>query len=67
MGGVVWQVVTHLEVIVDDTRYRAMGGDSNHMPLHLQLNIDCSFVEPQHMVVTKTFLPNFNYDKSEEY
>jgi hypothetical protein len=33
------------------------------------LNIDCSFVEPQHTVVTKKFLPKFKYDKSnvEEY
>jgi hypothetical protein len=33
------------------------------------LNIDCSFVESQHTVVTKKFLPRFNYDKSkvEEY
>jgi hypothetical protein len=33
------------------------------------LNIDCSFVEPQHTVITKTFLPRFKYDKSkaEEY
>jgi len=33
------------------------------------LNIDYSFVEPQHKVVTKKFLPRFNYDKSkvEEY
>ncbi len=65
-----WQAATHLEVIIDDTRYRAMGGNSNHRPLHLRLNIDCNFVEPQHMVVTKKFfLPRFNYDKSkvEEY
>jgi hypothetical protein len=42
-----------------------MGGDSDHRPLHLQLNIDRSFVEPQHTVVTKKFfLPKFNYDKS---
>jgi len=42
-----------------------MGGDSNHMPLRLRLNIDYSFVEPQHIVVTKQiFLPRFNYDKS---
>ncbi len=41
-----------------------MGGDSNHRPLRLRLNIDCSFVEPQHMVVTKKLLPKFNYDKS---
>jgi len=67
---VVWQVTTHLEVIIDDTRYRAIGGDSDHRPLRLQLNIDCSFDEPQHTVVTKKFfLPRFNYDKSkvEEY
>jgi hypothetical protein len=47
---IVWQAATHLEVIINDTRYRAMGGDSNHRPLHLRLNIDCNFVEPQHMV-----------------
>ncbi len=67
---VVWQTATHLEVIIDDIRYRAMGGDSDHRPLHLRLNIDCSFVERQHTVVTKKFfLPRFNYDKSkvEEY
>ncbi len=66
----IWQAATYLEVIIDDTCYRAMGGDSDHRPLHLQLNIDCSFVEPQHTVVTKKFfLPRFNYDKSkvEEY
>jgi hypothetical protein len=29
------------------------------------LNIDCSFVKPQHTIVTKKFfLPRFNYDKS---
>ncbi len=28
------------------------------------MNIDCSFVEPQHTVVTKAFLPKFKYDKS---
>jgi hypothetical protein len=47
-----------------------MGGDSAHRPLCLRLNIDYSFVEPQHIVVTKKFfLPRFNYDKSkvEEY
>jgi hypothetical protein len=47
-----------------------MGGDSDHKPLRLRLNIDCSFVEPQHTVVTKKFFsPRFNYDKSkvEEY
>jgi hypothetical protein len=61
----VWQAATHLKVIIDDTRYRAMGGDSDHRSLHLRLNIDCNFVEPQHTVVTKKiFLPRFNYDKS---
>jgi hypothetical protein len=65
----VWQAITHLKVIIDDTRYCAMGGYFDHMPLCLWLNIDCSFVEPQHIVVTKFFLPRFNYDKSkiEEY
>ncbi len=57
------QVATHLEVIIDDTRYRMMGGDFDHRSLRLRLNIDCSFVEPQHMVVTKKLLPSFNYDK----
>jgi len=52
-------------VIIDDTRYRAMGGDSDHKLLCLQFNIDCNFVEPQHTVVTKKFfLPRLNYDKS---
>ncbi len=65
----VWQTVTHFEVIINDTRYYAMGGDSNHRPLRLWLNIDCSFIEPQHTIVTKKFLPRFKYDKSkvEEY
>jgi hypothetical protein len=33
------------------------------------LSINCSFIEPQHTVVTKKFLPRFKYDKSkvEEY
>jgi hypothetical protein len=33
------------------------------------LNIDCTFVEPQHIVITKKFLPSFKCDKSkvEEY
>ncbi len=47
-----------------------MGADSDHRSLRLRLNIDCSFVELQHTVVTKKFfLPRFNYDKSkvEEY
>jgi len=61
----IWQVATHFEVIIDDTRYCTMGGDSNHRSLRLRLNIDCNFVEPQHTVVTKKiFLPRFNYDKS---
>jgi hypothetical protein len=65
----IWQAVTHLEVIIDDTRYCMMGGNFDHRSLHLQLNIDCTFVEPQHTVVTKKFLPRFEYDKSkvEEY
>jgi hypothetical protein len=61
---VIWQAATHLEVIIDDTCYYAMGGDSDHMLLHLWLSIDCSFVEPQHTVVTKKFLSRFKYDKS---
>jgi hypothetical protein len=60
----IWQAVTHLEVIIDDTRYCAVGGESDHMPLRLQLNINCTFVEPQHIAVTKKFLPRFKYDKS---
>jgi hypothetical protein len=60
----IWQAATHLEVIIDDTRYCAMGGDSDHMPLCLQLNINCTFVEPQHTTITKKFLPKFKYDKS---
>jgi hypothetical protein len=46
-----------------------MGGDFNHKSLHLRLSIDYSFVEPQHRVITKTFLPRFKYDKlkAEEY
>ncbi len=51
-------------MIIDDTRYCMMGGDSGHRPLRLRLSIDCSFVEPQHTVVTKKFLPRFKYDKS---
>jgi hypothetical protein len=41
-----------------------MGGDPDHKPLRLRSSIDCSFVEPQHMVVTKKILPKFKYDKS---
>jgi hypothetical protein len=46
-----------------------MGGDSNHKPLHIWLSIDCSFVEPRHIVVIIKFLPRFKYDTSkvEEY
>ncbi len=56
-------------MIIDDTRYYAMGGDSDHMSLRLRLSIDYNFVEPQHIVVTKKSLPRFEYDKSkaEEY
>ncbi len=53
----IWQDATHFEVIIDDTRYCTMGGDSDHKPLRLRLSIDCTFVEPQHIVVTKKFLP----------
>jgi hypothetical protein len=66
---IVWQTTTHLKVIIDDIRYCAMGGDFNHRPLRLWLSIDCSFVEPQHTVITKKILPMFKYDesKAEEY
>jgi len=57
---VVWLVATHFEVIINDTYYCAMGGDSNHKPLNIHYN----FVEPQHTVETKKFLPRFKYDKS---
>jgi hypothetical protein len=60
----IWQVATHLEVIIDDTRYCVVGGDSDHKPLRLRLSINCTFVEPQHTTVTKKFLPRFKYDKS---
>ncbi len=60
----IWQATTHLEVIIYDTRYCTMGGDSDHRPLRLRLNINCTFVEPQHTVVTKKLLPKFKYDKS---
>ncbi len=55
---------THLEVIIDDTRYCTMGGNFDHKPLRLRLSIDCNFVEPQHMVVTNFFLLRFKYDNS---
>jgi hypothetical protein len=51
-------------VIIDDTRYYAMGGDFDHRLLRLRLSIDYNFVEPQHTVVTNFFLPRFKYDKS---
>ncbi len=65
----VWQAATHLEVIIDDTCYYVMEGDSDRRLLRLQLSIDCSFVEPQNTVVTKKLLLRFKYDKSkvEEY
>ncbi len=44
-----WQTVTHLEVIIDNTCYCAIKGDSDHRLLRLQLNIDYTFVEPQHI------------------
>ncbi len=65
----IWQVVTHLEVIIDDTCYCTMGGDFDHKSLHLRLSINCTFVKPQHIVVTKKLFPRVKYDKSkvEEY
>jgi hypothetical protein len=42
----IWQAITHLEVIINDTRYYVMGGDSDHKPLRLRLSIDCTFVKP---------------------
>jgi hypothetical protein len=50
---VIWQVATHFEVVINDTCYYVVGGDSDLMVLHLRLNIDYNFVEPQHMVETK--------------
>jgi hypothetical protein len=50
-------------VIIDGTGYYGMGADSDHRPLHLWLNIDCSFIEPQHTIVTKKLL-RFKCDKS---
>ncbi len=60
----IWQAATHLEVIIDDTHYCVMGGNSDHKPLRLRLSINCTFVEPQHIAVTKKFLLRFKYDKS---
>ncbi len=51
-------------MIINDIRYCTKGGDSDHMSLCLRLSINCSFVEPQHTVVTNFFLPRFKYDKS---
>jgi hypothetical protein len=65
----IWQATRHLEVIIDDSCYCMMGGDFDHRPLRLRLNIDCTFVKPQHIVVIKKFLLRFKYDNSkvEEY
>jgi hypothetical protein len=65
----IWQTATHLKVIINDTRYCAIEGDSDHRPLRLWLNIDYTFVKPQHIVVTKNIMPRFKYDKPkvEEY
>jgi hypothetical protein len=41
-----------------------MGGDSDHRLLRQRLSIDYTFVEPQHIIVTRNFLPRFKYDKS---
>jgi hypothetical protein len=41
-----------------------MRGNSDHRPLHLWLNINCTFAEPQHIVVTRNMLPTFKYDQS---
>jgi hypothetical protein len=60
----VWQVTTHFEVIIDDTHYCVIGGNSDHRPLCLWLSIDYNFVKPQHPVETKKFLLRFKYDKS---
>jgi len=56
-------------VIIDDIHNNTAGGDSDHKPLCLWLNINYNFVEPQHTIETKKFLPRFKYDKSkvEEY
>jgi hypothetical protein len=37
---VIWQVATHLEVIIHDTCYYPMGGDFNHRPLRLRLSVN---------------------------
>jgi hypothetical protein len=59
----IWQVATHLKVIIDDTRYCVVGGDFDHRSLRLRLSINYTFVEPQHTTVIKKFLPRFKYDK----
>jgi hypothetical protein len=51
----IWLATTHFKVIIDDTCYCAVGGDFDHKPLHLWLSIDCSFVEPQHIVEINFF------------
>jgi hypothetical protein len=56
----VWQPATDLKVIINDTCYYTMGGDSDHQTLHLRLSIDYSFVEPQHAIVTIFFLLSSN-------
>jgi len=43
---IVWQATTHFNVIINDTHYYAMGGDSNHRLLRLRLSINYNFVEP---------------------
>ncbi len=60
----IWKAVTHLEVIINDTCYCAMGADFDHRPLCLRLSINCTFVEPQNTAIKKKFLPRFKYDKS---
>jgi hypothetical protein len=57
---IVWQAATHFEVIIDDTHYNAVGGDLDHKLLHLRLNINYSFVEPQHTVETNFFCLDSN-------
>jgi hypothetical protein len=41
---IIWQVITHIEVIINDTRYCAMGVDSHYMLLHLRLNINLALL-----------------------
>ncbi len=62
---VIWQAATHLEVIINDTRYCMVGGDFDHRPLRLRLSINYTFVEPQHTAAIKKFLFKFKYDKLE--